>query len=154
MSLKILPFRTEYASSFRTLNETWLKKYFHVEPKDIQLLMDCKANIINKGGFIHFASYNGEIVGCYALLPYSHKQYELSKMAVDPAYQGLKIGQSLLQHAIGIGHQNKWDKLVLYSSTRLENAIHMYRKYGFKEIIMEKDTPYGRSDIKMELILK
>jgi ribosomal protein S18 acetylase RimI-like enzyme len=153
MSLNIVPFKSEYAPEFKILNETWLKKYFYLEPKDSTLLMDCKANIINKGGYIYFARYNGKIAGCYALLPYTTRQYELSKMAVDPAFQGLKIGQALLQHAIEVGHQNNWEKIVLYSSTRLENAIYMYKKYGFKKITLEEDLPYKRSDIKMELII-
>ena len=43
-------------------------------------------------------------------------------------------------------------KLILYSSTKLENAIHLYRKYGFKEIPLD-NSEYKRSNIKMEIIL-
>ncbi|MCM4168260.1 Amino-acid acetyltransferase [Arenibacter antarcticus] len=154
MSINIVPFKSEYAVDFKTLNEAWLKKYFLLEPKDSQILTNCEANIINIGGYIYFAQLNGQIVGCYALLPYIHpRQYELSKMAVDPVYQGLKIGQHLLQHLIQVGQHNQWEKIVLYSSTHLENAIYIYIKYGFKEIPLEEDPPYSRSDIKMELIL-
>ncbi|MDX1362643.1 GNAT family N-acetyltransferase [Arenibacter latericius] len=156
MSLEIIPFEpenSEHTNKFRALNEAWLKKFFYLESKDRKILMDSKANIINKGGYIYFARYNGEIVGCYALLPHSASQYELSKMAVDPVYQGLKIGQTLLKHAINIGQQNNWEKIILYSSTRLENAIYMYKKIGFKEVQLEESLPYSRSDIKMEMAL-
>ena len=74
-------------------------------------------------------------------------------MAVDPNYQGLNIGQSLLRFAIDLGKQNAWKKIILYSSTKLENALYIYRKYGFKEIEIEKNLPYARSDIKMELLI-
>ncbi|MDX1328479.1 MAG: GNAT family N-acetyltransferase [Arenibacter sp.] len=156
MSLEILPFESgnsDHAHSFKILNEAWLTKHFYLEPKDQQLLANSEANIINKGGYIYFARLNGEIIGCFALLPHAFGEYELSKMAVDPTYQGMKIGQALLQHAVEVGKKNKWKKLMLYSNTRLKNAIHIYKKIGFKEVVLENDLPYDRCDIKMELAL-
>tara|TARA_R110002050_G_scaffold213566_2_gene349860 strand:+ start:196 stop:612 length:417 start_codon:yes stop_codon:yes gene_type:complete len=135
------------------LNVAWLEKYFYVEPKDKVLLENCEANIIDKGGFIFFAQYNDEIVGCFALIKLGDGVFELGKMAVDPEYQGLKIGQALLAFAIEFSKQNMWNKIILYSSTKLENALYIYRKYGFKEIEMEENLPYARGDIKMELII-
>lgn len=153
MSVTIISFKPEYAPIFKALNEAWLKKYFSLELKDIELLGDCEANIINKDGFIYFARHNGKIIGCFALLVYGPRQYELSKMAVDPDHQGLKVGQALLRHAIKLGRGSNWEKLILYTSSHLENALHIYKKYGFKEVPLETDVPYGRSDVKMELIL-
>ena len=78
---------------------------------------------------------------------------ELTKMAVLPEERGQKIGQQLLQHCIDFGKQQNLKALLLYSNTKLENAIYLYRKYGFKELDLEKDSPYVRSDIKMLLQL-
>ena len=78
--------------------------------------------------------------------------YELSKMAVDPKFQGLKIGQRLMQYCIDFAKQKEWKELILYSNTTLENAIYIYRKFGFKEIPIE-GSPYSRGDIKMILKL-
>ncbi|MDL5511886.1 GNAT family N-acetyltransferase [Arenibacter sp. M-2] len=153
MSLSIIPFKVCFATRFKDLNVAWLEKYFYVEPKDKVLLENCEANIIDKGGFIFFAQYNDEIVGCFALIKLGDGVFELGKMAVDPEYQGLKIGQALLAFAIEFSKQNMWNKIILYSSTKLENALYIYRKYGFKEIEMEENLPYARGDIKMELII-
>jgi len=153
MSLSIIPFKACFATRFKDLNVAWLEKYFYVEPKDKVLLENCEANIIDKGGFIFFAQYNDEIVGCFALIKLGDGVFELGKMAVDPEYQGLKIGQALLAFAIEFSKQNMWNKIILYSSTKLENALYIYRKYGFKEIEMEENLPYARGDIKMELII-
>jgi GNAT superfamily N-acetyltransferase len=153
MDLSIIPFDSQYAKRFKELNVAWLERYFYVEPKDAFILDNCETNIINKGGYIYFAQYNEEIVGCFAFLKVRDKVYELGKMAVDPNYQGLKIGQALLAFAIDLGKQNAWKKIILYSSTKLENALYIYRKYGFKEIEIEKNLPYARSDIKMELLI-
>ena len=45
------------------------------------------------------------------------------------------------------------DRIVLYSNTILESAIHLYKKYGFTEVEMDKPH-YKRANIKMELNLK
>ncbi|RTE52177.1 N-acetyltransferase [Arenibacter aquaticus] len=153
MSLRIIPFTSEYSERFKELNVEWLEKYFYVEPKDTQLLDNSEANIIDKDGFIYFAQYNNEIAGCFALLKLGSGEYELGKMAVEAKFQGLKIGQALLSFAIDLAKGNSWNKLVLYSNTKLVNAIYIYKKFGFKEVPIEKNLPYARSDIKMELLL-
>ena len=73
-------------------------------------------------------------------------------MAVTEEAQGLGIGKVLLEHCLQIAKQNQASKLILYSNTKLENAIHLYRKYGFKEIPLEAGH-YERANIKMELAL-
>ena len=93
-------------------------------------------------------------VGCFSFIPLDEKIYELGKMAVSDEYQGNKIGQQLMNFAIGFAKQRDWDKIVLYSSTKLPTALYIYRKYGFVEVELENNLPYARSDIKMELILK
>lgn len=44
-------------------------------------------------------------------------------------------------------------KIYLYSNTLLVPAIQLYRRYGFKEIIIGLDPQYKRTNIKMELKL-
>ena len=79
--------------------------------------------------------------------------FELTKMAVSPEQRGLKIGQKLLQYCIDYAKSVGLPKLILYSNTKLENAIYIYRKYGFIEVDVEQDVHYSRCDIKMELNL-
>lgn len=74
-------------------------------------------------------------------------------MAVDPSFHGLKIGQKLLSFAIDFSKSNQWESIVLYSSTKLDAALHIYRKYGFIDVALEDKLTYLRSDVKMELNL-
>lgn len=154
MGVTIIPFDPCYAAHFRDLNLEWVETYFHVEEKDRELLENCEQNIIAKGGFIFFAKYGETIVGCFALIRLGKAVYELGKMAVVPEYQGLHIGQELLKFAIAFGRSQQWRKIILYSNTKLDRALHIYRKFGFKEVTLEKELPYVRSNIKMELQLK
>jgi GNAT superfamily N-acetyltransferase len=77
--------------------------------------------------------------------------YEFTKMAVDDAYQGKKIGQLLSEAAIIKARELNAEKIILYSNTVLAPAIALYKKLGFIEIPL--DGPYKRSNIKMELLL-
>ncbi len=150
--LKIISFKEEYAEHFKDLNIEWLEKYFYVEDHDREVLNNARTYIIDKGGYIFFALYKGEVAGTFALMN-EEEGYELSKMAVSPKFQGLKIGQQLMQYSIHFARNKKWSKLLLYSNTILENAIYIYKKYGFEEVDLETDNPYNRSDIKMVLKL-
>ena len=153
MSLRIIPFEPRLARHFKDLNVAWLQHYFFVEAKDEILLENCENSIIGIGGYIFFAEFKHSIAGCFSLIPIKEKQFELGKMAVDPEFQGLKIGQRLLEFAIEFSKEKQWEKIILYTSTKLPTALHVYRKYGFNEIALEKDVPYKRSDVKMELVL-
>jgi len=153
MRIQIIPFRADLAHEFREMNLVWLNEYFYVEPKDKELLNRAEEVIIEQGGKIFFAQLEEDIAGCYSLLPYGNKSYELGKMAVKKQYQGKNIGHSLLEHAIHYAKQDEKDELILYSNTILKTAIHLYRKYGFAEIDMEDPPPYARSNIKMALKL-
>ncbi|WP_317129375.1 bifunctional helix-turn-helix transcriptional regulator/GNAT family N-acetyltransferase [Flavivirga rizhaonensis] len=152
-ALEIISFDKQYAKDFYELNVEWLKTFFYVEPYDEEVLSKPEQYIINKGGHIFFAKINNQIVGTVALMPIGNDGlFELTKMAVSPEHRGYKIGQQLMQHCIDFAKSIGLPKLVLYSNTTLENAIYIYKKYGFIEKPLEPDTPYKRSDIKMELV--
>lgn len=153
-TFEIIPFDNAYAKDFYDLNIEWLQTYFYVEPFDEEVLSKPERYIINKGGYIFFIKSKDIILGTVALMPTDKPLvFELTKMAVLPNQRGQKIGQQLLQHCIDFSKENNFKSLMLYSATKLENAIYIYRKFGFIELELEKDSPYKRSDIKMELTL-
>ena len=96
---------------------------------------------------------NNEIAGTFALMKMNKGIYELAKMAVDEKYQGHKVGNKMMEFAIGKAKNLRAEKLILYSNTTLAPAIHLYEKYGFVEVPLEH-SEYKRSNIRMELALK
>ena len=74
-------------------------------------------------------------------------------MAITPDERGNGYGNISMEFIIQFAKNKKWSKLILYSNTKLKNSIHLYKKYGFKEIPLEKNLIYSRGNIKMELIL-
>ncbi|MGB0880490.1 MAG: GNAT family N-acetyltransferase [Polaribacter sp.] len=79
--------------------------------------------------------------------------FELSKMAVLPKYRGLKMGQKLIDYCIAFAKNQSWKSITLYSHKKLVPAIALYKKVGFKEIPLEENSHYERSNIKMLLKL-
>jgi N-acetylglutamate synthase-like GNAT family acetyltransferase len=148
-TIEIVDYKNEYAVYFHDLNKAWLEKYFVVEPIDKEMLSNPKHFFIDKGGFIFFAKLEEEIVGTFALIKESDTVYELSKMAVDEKYQGKKIGNAMLEYCIAKAKELGAVKVILFSNTILEPAIHLYRKYGFTEVPVG-NSEYKRSNIKME----
>ena len=145
-AVEILPFDKKYSKDFYDLNIEWLQTYFYVEPFDEEVLSKPDLYIINKGGYIFFAKLNETIVGTFALMPTADPLVlELTKMAVSPNTRGQKIGQKLLTFGIDFAKDQGLKSLMLYSARKLENAIYIYRKYGFVELDLETDSPYKRS---------
>ena len=152
--INIIPFEEKYADDFRMLNIEWLNEYFEVEPYDEYQLSHPFSEIIGKGGHIFLARENEKIVGTAALMKESSASFELTKMCVTPSSQGKGISKMLLGTCLKFAKDKNWNRLFLYSSTRLIPAIQLYRTYGFKEIPLEKNSHYSRTNIKMELKLR
>ena len=151
--ITIVPYSSEYKNDIKSLNYEWLEKYFFVEPGDVEQLSDPQLYIIDKGGYIFFAKYKDKIVGTSSLMKTGIGEYELAKMAVTEKSKGKGIGQMLLEHCIAKAVKLHATKLILFSNTSLTSAIHLYKKYGFKEVPLPTDLHYVRADIMMEKYL-
>lgn len=149
MDVKIVDYLPKYASSFRALNEEWLRHYFYIEEVDVAVL-SAPEKIIEEGGHILFAKYKDEIVGTCALIMDDEGRYELSKMAVAEKSRGLKIGRMLLDAAIKRYRESKASGLYLLSSAKLAPALRLYESGGFVYRDCPESARYARADVYME----
>ncbi len=147
-AIEIITYQDEHQPWFEKFNRDWIEQYFWMEPIDVQVLQHPQEHILLPGGKILMALYNKEVAGTVALKFVEKGVYEFTKMAVTDKFQGKKIGYALSIAAIDKAKQLNASKIILYSNTRLETAISLYKKLGFKEVPL--DGPYKRSDIKME----
>ena len=153
LEVTIINYHPKFAEDFAKLNFEWLEKYFRVEEYDSKLLLDPQKYVINPGGEILLASINGQIVGTTALIVRGEDTFELAKMAVTSGFQGLRIGQKLMYAAIDYSRRMGKKRIMLDSNTRLQPAINLYKKVGFREIPYDPNSPYERCNIRMELLL-
>jgi ribosomal protein S18 acetylase RimI-like enzyme len=148
--VEIVPFEPALRAHFYRLNAAWLKRYFVVEPIDERVLRAPEDQVLEQGGAIFFALVGGEVVGTCALLQESTGRFELSKMAVDEAFQGLGIGRRLLDAAIAEFQRREGCTLFLESSSRLATALHMYQRAGFVlQPTVRAGSHYARADVYM-----
>ncbi|WP_114788946.1 helix-turn-helix domain-containing GNAT family N-acetyltransferase [Niabella yanshanensis] len=152
--VQIVPFVPQYTKVFRDLNEEWISQYFEMEAADYKALDNPKEYILDKGGQILVALYQGEPVGVCALIKMSGSDYdfEMAKMAVSPKAQGKNIGWLLGQAVIGTARELGASNIYLESNTMLKPAINLYYKMGFKKVT-GLPTPYKRCNIQMVLDL-
>jgi N-acetylglutamate synthase-like GNAT family acetyltransferase len=151
--IEIIDYEEQYNKDFAALNRAWLQKYFVVEPIDEKIFANPKEYIIENGGYIFFAKMKGKIAGTFALMKDEEGVFELSKMGVSEEFQGKKIGNKMIEFSLAKAKQLGAKKVILYSNRRLKPAIHLYGKFGFKEVPLG-NVEYKRADIKMEIDLK
>ena len=150
--LKFRAFQINDAEIFKSLNIEWLETYFEVEPYDELVLNNPQQEIIDPGGSIFMLQKEDQVIGTFAFLKKGEGIYEFSKMAIMPEERGKGYGNLIMQFVIQFADQQGWKKLILYSNTLLMNSIHLYRKYGFKEVPIDPGIKYARGNIKMEYL--
>jgi putative acetyltransferase len=155
-SLSFRSFQTGDEAAFRELNEAWIRRYFEIEAKDVEVLGDPATHILRRGGDIVIAMLNDLTVGCCALLAMPERCFEIGKMAVAEGHRGQGIGKKLLARAVERGRELGALRLYLETSTKLPDAIHLYESQGFTYLPPERirKSPYVRSNVYMEMFLK
>ncbi|MDH3492083.1 MAG: bifunctional helix-turn-helix transcriptional regulator/GNAT family N-acetyltransferase [Acidobacteriota bacterium] len=141
------------APCFGRLNYEWIEEMYEVEEHDREQLDNPETSVIGKGGQIFFALVDGQAVGTVAMIPEGDNCVELAKMAVTNGYRGYGIGDKLMEAFIEYARKNGFERIVLESNRKQVPAIQLYRKFGFREIPLNPETPYSRADIRMELLL-
>ncbi len=151
-SLTILPYEPKLQPYFESINREWVEELFYLEPFDMEQLQNPQETIINPGGVIIFGELEGEIVGTVGLSKVTDTTYELIKMGVKKSAQGkgvgMQLGKAILEKARELGAE----KVELFTHTKLDSALKIYRKLGFVDTKPEEGK-YSRCDLNMELRL-
>ncbi|MBE7516007.1 MAG: GNAT family N-acetyltransferase [Chloracidobacterium sp.] len=152
--MEIVGFSEKWAADFARMNYRWIEKYFTVEQHDRDILDDPKRSVIDAGGEVFFAIEDGQVVGTVALIPAGGNILELTKMAVDPAFQGRGFGDALIVAGIKYARDNGYETVFLESHHKLAPALSLYRKHGFEDVPNDPNSLYSRADVRMELAVK
>ena len=151
--VRILTYEPRHAAAWRSLNETWIRRLFAIEAKDLVMLDDPDGQVLAKGGAIFMAEDRAEPVGCVALLPMADGGYEVAKMAVAEQAQGRGVGRLLMQACIAEGRARGAPRLYIETNSGLAPAMALYRSSGFTDL-PPQPSPYARCDVWLELRLQ
>lgn len=151
--VRIIDYRPEHQPYFDFLNRDWIEKYFRMEAIDEYVLTNPDEAILQPGGAILMATYEGHLTGTVALKKVDDTIYEFTKMAVHENFRRRGIAEELGYGAFRKAYELGADKIILYTNSILKPAIKLYEKLGFHHEELEKGG-YKRADVKMSIAME
>lgn len=141
----------KYKSEFKELSLVWVKQYFEVEESDLKQLDTPEESIIQPGGEVFFLiESSGRVAGVVATVIHQGV-CELAKMTVRKECTGKGYAHILMRESIKWAKDKNFPYIELLSSVSLENAILLYKKYGFETTHLGSHPDYKRCNIVMRL---
>ncbi len=150
--ISIIPYEKWHQPYFEKFNRQWIEAWFTMEPLDEWVLTNPGEAILENGGEILMALYDGTVAGTAGLRKLSDTVFEFTKMAVDESFRRRGIAEALCYACIGRATALGAAKIILYSNTKNAGAIKLYEKLGFRHLPVENDV-YARANVKMEIDL-
>jgi ribosomal protein S18 acetylase RimI-like enzyme len=149
-SIEIVDYRPEHQPYFEAFNRAWIEELFEMEPVDEWVLTNPDKAILEGGGAIIMAEYDGVPAGTVALRKVAPDVYEFTKMAVDSNYRRRGIAEAICYASFLKAKELNASKVILYSNKLNAGAIKLYEKIGFRHLEVEPGV-YKRANVKMEI---
>lgn len=152
--MRIVSYDAKYKDDFIEMNKKWIAEMFVIEAEDVRELENIEA-IIEKGGNIFFAlDDNDNVMACCMIGPRDDGDWEIMKFAAKGMYTGTGAGSACLKACIEYAKTKELSKIIIVSNRKCIHAVHLYEKYGFQEIPVDKNKfPFERADIAFEMKL-
>jgi len=96
-------------------------------------------------GRLYLAYYDGNLAGCIGLRKIDDENCEMKRFYVRPEFRGKRIGNQLIKKIIMESKEISYKHMLLDTLPYLENAVLMYKKYGFYEIQSYNNSPMDTS---------
>ncbi len=144
----IVNYRPEHQPYFEKFNRQWIGEWFVMEPVDEWVLTNPDKAILEPGGAILMAEYDGVVAGTVGLRKVDEETWEFTKMAVDPAFRRKGIAEAISYASFKKAKQLGATRIILYSNTLNTGAIKLYEKLGFLHVPVEQGI-YERANVKM-----
>ena len=146
--IKIIDYRPEHQPYFERFNRAWIEELFEMEPMDEWVLTNPDQAILEPGGAILMAEYDGVVAGTVGLRKVDEYSYEFTKMAVDKNFRRRGIAEAITYASFRKAKDLGAKKVILYSNKLNAGAIKLYEKIGFRHVEVE-NTVYKRANVKM-----
>ena len=153
--MKIIPYNPKYKNDFIEMNKLWISEMFVMEAEDERELSNIEP-YIKKGGQIFFAlDDDNSVMACCMIAPRDDGDWEIMKFAAKGMYTGTGAGSACLKACIDYAREKDIERIIIVSNRRCLQALHLYRKFGFTELTVDKEKfPFKRADIAFEMFLK
>lgn len=102
------------------------------EVEDLDITNIDKFYYENNGEF-EVIEFNGQIIGTYGIYKIDEETCELRKMYLSKEFQGLGLGNIMLENSFKLAMSLNYKKITLQTNSILYKAVKLYKKYGFEE---------------------
>ncbi len=152
--MKVVSYDSKYKQDFIDMNRAWITDMFVIEKEDIKELEGIE-EYIRRGGQIFFTLDDNDYpIACCMVAPREDGEWEIMKFAARSNCSGKGAGSACLRASIDYAKDMKIDKLIIVSNRKCEQAVHLYKKFGFIEIPVDKKRfPFDRADIAFEMYI-
>ena len=150
--MNVIPYQEKYHQAFVDLNTAWVEKFFVMEQEDREILAHTE-DYLRRGGMIFFAVEGEEVLATCMVYPTSGTVWELCKLAAAGQYTGTGAGSAVFQACMEYAIEHGAEKLTLISNHMLEPALHIYEKFGFRRVPVDRGGEYERCDVQCEYLV-
>ncbi|EEG28750.1 acetyltransferase, GNAT family [[Clostridium] methylpentosum DSM 5476] len=152
--MKVVFYDPKYKNDFIEMNKSWIEDMFKLEDEDIREMENIEPYIENGGQIFFSIDDNERVMACCMIAPREDGDWEIMKFAARGMYTGTGAGSACLKACIDYAKEMQLKKIIIVSNKKCEHAIHLYRKFGFEEVPVDKEKfPFDRADIAFELYL-
>lgn len=150
----VVPYSPEHRDDFIALNTAWISEMFTMEPEDERELANVDGYIA-AGGQIFFAlDDDGAVMACCLIGPREDGDWEIMKFAASDKYSGKGAGSACLEACIDYARERGIERIIIVTNSACEAAIHLYRKFGFEEMPVDKKKfPFERANVAFQMPL-
>nr|WP_326184931.1 GNAT family N-acetyltransferase [uncultured Oscillibacter sp.] len=151
--MKIVPYEPKYRQDFIDLNKLWISEMFTIEPEDLAVLEGIEASLA-QGAQIFFAvDDDGGVLACCMIAPLPNGEWEIEKFCARGMSTGTGAGAACLKACLDYARERRVEKIVIVSNRKCVQAVHLYRKFGFVEVPVDREKfPFDRADIAFEQV--
>lgn len=149
--MKIIPFEKKYRQDFINFNTDWIVSNFGFLEEHDKETFEKIDDEMESGAMIFFAVEDGIALATCMAMPMEGTTWELCKLGSNKNVPHKGAGSAVFEEAMKWALNHGAKRLFIQSNSRLKPALHIYEKYGFKEIKFENHE-YVRGDIAFEYI--
>lgn len=150
--MDIIEYDARYKEDFIRFNKAWIIDNFgFLEKEDLETFEKIEEELA-EGAMIYFAVEDGNALATCMTKPMDGGTWEICKLASNKETAHAGCGSAVFGAAMDWAESHGAKRLFIISNSKLKPALHIYDKFGFKEIKLD-DYEYERGDIAFEKIL-
>ena len=134
-------FRPVDRTAVRALVESVLKEYglWREHRRGFDDLRDIPAAYLRTGGEFVVAIDGRRLIGCGGLMPLAGKLAAVQRMYLVRRARGRGLGKAILSRLEDTARRGGFERLILETSPRFQDAIGLYLRSGYDACVLDED---------------